>query len=116
MQHHKKHRSLGRKDNARAALLRDLLRALILDEKITTTLTKAKEIRPRVEKLITKGKSDTLASRRLIASRLGSSEATKKLVDDISKKYEKRAGGYTRITKLGTRSGDAAEMAVIEFV
>lgn len=116
MRHHRKNRSLGRKDNARAALLRDLTRALVLDEKITTTLAKAKELRPRVEKLITKGKDNSVASRRLVTSRVGSTDVTKKIFDTLAPKYDGRAGGYTRITKLGVRTGDAAEMAVIEFV
>jgi len=96
--------------------MRSLARNLIRDEKITTTLAKAKAIRPYVEKLVTKAREGTVASRRLISSRIGVVSEVKKLVDTIAPKYKSRSGGYTRITKLPLRKLDAAAMAVIEFV
>ncbi len=117
MRHHDRNRKLGRRDSSRRALLRSLAVSLIEHGKITTTEAKAKELRPFVERLVTHGKSGTLASRRLTISRLGGNEkATKKLFESVAKKYEGRAGGYTRILKLGSRGNDAAPMAVIEFV
>lgn len=89
--------------------------SLIRDEKIKTTEAKAKELRPNIEKLITKAKKDTLANRRVAISRIGT-VATGKLFKDIAPRYENRAGGYTRIVKLGKRAGDASPMAIIEFV
>lgn len=83
---------------------------------MTTTLAKAKEMRPHMEKLITKGKTDTLASRKLVYSRLGESNASKKLFSDIAPRYAERNGGYTRIIKMPRRKSDSAEMARIEFV
>lgn len=117
MRHGRKNRKFGRKANVRRGFIRSLAVALITYEKITTTEARAKELRPYIEKLITKGKKGDLASRRLIVARLGNQETlANKMVDDIAKRYEDRAGGYTRITKLGRRGGDASPMAVIEFV
>ena len=116
MRHHVKNRKLGRKTDERKAFMRSLARALIKNEKIKTTETRAKELRPFIEKLITKGKVDTLSSHRIIISRLGSVEGVKKLCGDISPRYKEREGGYTRITKLPARPGDASKMAIIEFV
>lgn len=117
MRHHDRNRKLGREDSQRLALLRSLAVSLIEHGKITTTEAKAKELRPFVERLVTYGKSGTLASRRLTISRLGGNEdATKELFDTIAGKYKDRQGGYTRISKLGPRGNDAAAMAVIEFV
>lgn len=87
----------------------------MLHEKIETTEAKAKELRPFIEKLVTKGKKDTVANRRAIAVLVGEN-AAKKIASDISKKYEKRAGGYTRIVKMQRRLSDGSPMAVIEFV
>jgi large subunit ribosomal protein L17 len=109
-------RKFGRETNQRRALLRSLAISLIKEEKIKTTEAKAKEIRPLVEKIITTGKADTLASRRLIQSRLGSEEASVKVLKELSPKYKERAGGYTRIVKLPRRKSDASPMAYIEFV
>jgi large subunit ribosomal protein L17 len=93
------------------------VRALVLKEKIETTETKAKSLRPQVERLITKAKTDSVASRRLLASRLGGQPDTvKKLFETIGPRYRERSGGYTRITKLPNRASDNAPMAVIEFV
>ena len=117
MKHLKKGRKFGRVTNQRTALLKHLSHALILHEKIQTTEAKAKTLRPIIEKLITKGRVDTLASRRLVLSRLGGEkEATKKLFDGIALQYKDRKGGYTRITKLPLRAGDASKQAMIEFV
>ena len=116
MKHHVKNRKFGRKTDERKAFMRSLARALILNEKIKTTEARAKELRPFIEKLITKGLEGTLSSRRMIISRLGSVEGVKKLCDDISPRYKERSGGYTRIVKLPARPGDASKMAVIEFI
>jgi len=116
MRHHNANRKFGREKKVRVALLRSLAVSLIRDEKIETTEAKAKEIRPFVEKLLTKGKEPTLAARRLIGERLGGVRAAKKLIEEIAPRYAKRAGGYTRIIKLSPRHGDASPMAVIEFV
>jgi len=118
MKHHNSIRKFGRVRNQRNALLKSLANALIAHEKITTTEAKAKELRPFIEKLVTKGREGTLASRRLVTSRLGDdlTAGAKKLVDEIAPRYSERAGGYTRITKVAPRQGDGSKMAVIEFV
>jgi len=108
---------MGRVRRQRTALVRSQARSLILKGAMTTTEAKAKELRPFVERLITKSKDDSVAARRLISSRLGNdAEAVQKLFSDIAKKYRERGGGYTRITKLSFRRGDGANMAVIELV
>ena len=117
MNHHKQGRKFGRVKNQREALVRSLARSLIVNGKIETTEAKAKELRPFIEKLITKSNTGTLASYRLILSRLGGdTEVAKKLKEEIAPAYKKRAGGYTRITKLSVLSHDARKLAVIEFV
>jgi large subunit ribosomal protein L17 len=116
MRHHSNVRKFGRENDQRVALIRSLAVALILEEKIKTTEARAKEIRPFVEKLITKAREATLASRRTVLSRLGGETAVAKLCDEIAPKFKTREGGYTRITKLPARAGDASPMAVIEFV
>jgi large subunit ribosomal protein L17 len=98
------------------AMLSNMTASLIMEEKITTTLLKAKELRRVSERLITRAKGGTLQDRRLVASRMQNKEAVKKLFDEISPRYANRPGGYTRIVKLGNRAGDAAPMAVIELV
>jgi len=115
MLHHKKGRKLGRVSKQRKALLKSLSYALVKEGKIKTTEAKAKELRPFIEKLITKGKKGDLTTKRAITSEVGV-EAGKKIVDDLSVKFKDRKGGYTRITKLPFREKDAASMAVIEFV
>lgn len=119
MKHHKSIRKFGRDHAGRIALLRSLALALIKTEHIETTEARAKEIRPFVEKLVTRGRVADLASRRLIISRLGGvsgEDAAKKLIEDIAPRYKERTGGYTRIVKLPRRQGDASKMAVIEFI
>lgn len=115
MKHHKSTRTLGRKSNQRRALLNGLARSLVLHGKIKTTEAKAKEVRPFIEKIITKSRKGTLSARRDILPKIGP-KATKKLFEDLSSKYEKRNGGYTRITKLAPRKGDASKLAVIELM
>lgn len=117
MKHHVNKRTLNRDRRQRTALLRSLARSLVLQEGITTTVAKAKELRPFVERLVTTSKKNTIASRRDVSSRLGGApEAVKKLHDTLAKRYEKRSGGYTRIVKLGRIGRRVGESARIEFV
>ena len=109
-------RNLSRKKDQRRALLRGLTSELVQHERITTTLAKAKETRIVAEKLITHGKKGTLHHRRLALSQVPNKKVVKKVFDDLSQRYATRPGGYTRITKLGPRQGDGAQMAVIELV
>ena len=115
MRHHNANRKLSLVRKVRKALLNSLARSLVLHEKIETTEPKAKELRPFVEKLITRGKSKDIAARRAISVVVGP-KAAKILVDTLSKKYTDRKGGYTRITKSKTRLSDGSKMAIIEFV
>ena len=117
MKHHKDQRKLGREAGQRRALLRSLAHSLVLKESITTTEAKAKEVRPFVEKLLTRAISGTVAARRDVLSALGGdTKVTSKLFKTLAPRYGSRAGGYTRIVKKLQRKGDAAKMAVIEFV
>jgi large subunit ribosomal protein L17 len=117
MLHHKKKRTLGRPRNQHTALMRSLAREVILRGAVNTTLAKAKEVRPFLERIITTGKKGTVASQRTISSRLGNAEdVAKKIVDIVAPKYKDRAGGYTRITKLGRTGARVAEEARIELV
>lgn len=117
MKHHKAFRKFGREKNQRKAFVRGLLVNLIRHGKIETTLARAKEIRPFVEKLVTLAKEDTVARRRLIMSRLmNQADETSKLFKEYAPKFKSVTGGYTRIIKLPTRLSDGAEKAVIEFV
>jgi large subunit ribosomal protein L17 len=117
MKHHKSIRKFGRTRNVRNALIKSLAISLIRHGKIETTEAKAKELRPFIESLVTKAKADTVASRRLVASRLINQEdETRKLFTEIAPKYINILGGYTRIIKLGARVSDSAKMAIIEFV
>ena len=116
MRHHSSKRKFGREMNQRDALIRSLSRNLINEGRITTTLAKAKSLRPFVEKLVTKAKTGTLGSRRVVISRVKGEVETKVLFDTLAKKYKDRNGGYTRIIKLPRRELDAAPMAIIEFV
>ncbi len=115
MRHHNKNKKFSRKRKVRNALLRSLAVALISKEKITTTESKAKSLRSIVEKLVTHGKEKTLASQRLLVSKVGSTSA-KKLIAVLGPKYKDRKGGYTRITKVGRRQSDRTAMSQIEFV
>ena len=117
MRHHKKGRTFGRVKSQQVALLRSLTRSLVLHGSIVTTLAKAKEMRPFVERLITSAKRDTLASRRYVASNMGNAaDIVKKLHAEVAPKYATRSGGYTRITRLGKLGARKAEEARIEFV
>ncbi len=116
MRHHKNKRKFGLTKNKRNALLKTLAVSLIRDGKIKTTAAKAKELRPFVEKLVTIAKADTLASKRLIASRIGAGVSAKKLFAEIVPAHKERKGGYTRVIKLPNRAKDASPMALIEFV
>ena len=116
MKHGISGRKLSRKSGHRKALFRNMAAALIKHEQITTTLPKAKELRPYVEKLITLAKRGGLSNRRLAASRLMDETQLKKLFDVLAERYGDREGGYTRIIKAGFRASDAAPMAVIELV
>ena len=116
MKHNITHRKLNRTTSHRKALLMNLSNSLIKHEQITTTLSKAKELRPFVEKIITLGKKGDLVSRRKAISILQDQKNTKKIFDVISERYKERSGGYTRIIKIGNRFGDNAPTAIIEFV
>ena len=116
MRHGKSGRRLGRTVSHRKALFSNMAASLIEHEQITTTLPKAKELRPIVEKLVTLGKRGDLHARRQAASAIGSEAAAKRLFDTIAPRYATRNGGYLRIMKAGFRHGDNAAMAVIEFV
>jgi large subunit ribosomal protein L17 len=116
MRHGKSGRRLGRTVSHRKALFTNMAAALIEHEQITTTLPKAKELRPVVEKLVTLGKRGDLHARRQAAARIGSDALTKRLFETIAPRYASRNGGYLRIMKAGFRHGDNAPMAVIEFV
>lgn len=115
MRHHNQNRKLSRVRKVRRALINSLARSLVLHQKIKTTEPKAKELRPFIEKLITKSKDRTVANRRVLVAKIGGG-ATKMLMDTIAKKYNDRKGGYTRITKSGNRASDGSKMAIIEFV
>ncbi len=116
MRHGNKNNALGRKKAHRDALLSNLAISLIDHKRIETTLAKARALRRYVEPLITKSKDDSTHSRRMVFSQLQNKEATAVLFRDVAPKVAERAGGYTRIIKLGNRLGDAAEMAMIELV
>ncbi len=116
MKHNITHRKLNRTTSHRKALLMNLSNSLIKHEQITTTLSKAKELRPFVEKIITLGKKGDLVSRRKTISILQDQKNTKKIFDVISERYKERSGGYTRIIKVGNRFGDNAPTAIIELV
>ena len=116
MRHGNAHRKLGRKPEHRKAMFANMAAALIKHEQITTTLPKAKELRPVVEKLITLGKRGDLHARRQAVSQIRDVAMVKKLFDVLGPRYKERQGGYIRILKAGFRYGDNAPMAVIEFV
>tara|TARA_B100001741_G_C16062952_1_gene374034 strand:- start:80 stop:520 length:441 start_codon:yes stop_codon:yes gene_type:complete len=116
MRHKFGHRKLNRTSEHRKALIKNMLNSLIKYEQITTTLPKAKVLRPQAEKIITLGKKDSLQNTKTLISKLQDIKSTNKVKKTLSKRYESRKGGYTRIIKAGFRYGDNAPMAVIEFV
>src|SRR5438105_9808670 len=116
MRHGMVNRKLGRTTGHRLAMFRNQLASLIDKERIITTLPKAKELRPQVERLITLGKNDSVHARRQAARLIEDDAIVTKLFDKVGPRFGDRPGGYTRIIKLGPRRGDAAEMAIIEFV
>ncbi len=116
MRHRVAHRKLGRTTSHRLAMFRNMAASLIKHEQITTTLPKAKELRPYVEKLVTLAKKGGLSNRRLAEARLQDDAQLLKLFDTIAPRYADRNGGYTRVLKAGFRASDQSAMAIIEFV
>ena len=116
MRHKLGYKKLNRTSEHRKALIKNMLNSLIKYEQIITTLPKAKLIKPQAEKLITLGKKKNLSNTRVLISKLQDKTNANKILNTLSKRYEKRAGGYTRIVKAGYRYGDNSPMAVIEFV
>ena len=116
MRHKFGYKKLNRTSEHRKALIKNMLNSLIKYEQITTTLPKAKVLRPQAEKIITLGKKDSLQNTKSLISKLQDVKSTNKVKKTLSKRYENRKGGYTRIIKAGFRYGDNAPMAVIEFV
>ena len=116
MRHGMVNKKLNRTSEHRKALLKNMLNSLIKYEQIKTTLPKAKFLKPKADKIITLGKKDTLQTSKLLISQLQDSKSANKVRKTLSKRYEKRNGGYTRIIKAGFRYGDNAPMAIIEFV
>ncbi len=116
MRHKFGYKKLNRTSEHRKALIKNMLNSLIKYEQIITTLPKAKLIKPQAEKLITLGKKKNLTNTRVLISKLQDKKNANKILNTLSKRYEKRAGGYTRIVKAGYRYGDNSPMAVIEFV
>ena len=116
MRHGMSNKKLNRTSEHRKALLMNMLNSLIKYEQITTTLPKAKFLKPQADKIITLGKKDNLQNTRLLISKLQDIKSANKVKKTLSKRYENRKGGYTRIIKAGFRYGDKAPMAVIEFV
>ena len=116
MRHGVANKKLNRTSEHRKALLKNMLNSLIKYEQIKTTLPKAKFLRPQAEKIITLGKKDNLQTTKMLISKLQDSKSANKIKKTLSKRYEKRKGGYTRIIKAGFRYGDNAPMAIIEFV
>ena len=110
------YKKLNRTSEHRKALIKNMLNSLIKYEQITTTLPKAKVLKPQADKIITLGKKDTLSNTKTLISKLQDIKSTNKVKKTLSKRYENRNGGYTRIIKAGFRYGDNAPMAVIEFV
>ena len=116
MRHRHGLRKLNRTSAHRLAMLRNMMNSLLRHEAIKTTLPKAKELRRVIEPMITLGKEPTVANKRLAFARLRDREMVTKLFDEIGPRFANRNGGYTRVTRIGPRKGDAAEMAVIELV
>ena len=116
MRHKIGHKKLNRTSDHRKALIKNMLNSLIKYEQITTTLPKAKVLKPQADKIITLGKKPSLQNTKILVSRLQNINSTNKVKKTLAKRYESRKGGYTRIIKAGYRYGDKAPLAVIEFV
>ena len=116
MRHGMANKKLNRTSEHRKALLKNMLNSLIKYEQITTTLPKAKFLKPQADKIITLGKKETLLTSKMLMTKLQDTKSAQKVKKTLSKRYEKRNGGYTRIIKAGFRYGDNAPMAIIEFV
>ena len=116
MRHKIGYKKLNRTSEHRKALIKNMLNSLIKYEQITTTLPKAKVLRPQADKIITLGKNNTLQNTKILVSKLQDIKSANKVKKTLAKRYESRKGGYTRIIKAGYRYGDKAPMAVIEFV
>ncbi len=116
MRHNVKGRKLGRTSSHRTAMFRNQLASLVEHERIVTTVPKAKELRGIAERVVTRGRQDTVAARRWVRRWLPNRDHVSKVFDELSPRFKDRPGGYTRVTKIGPRKGDAAEMAVLEFV
>jgi large subunit ribosomal protein L17 len=116
MRHRKTTPRLGLKRDDRVRMLRNLVTSLILKERVTTSTAKARAARRIAEKIVTRGKADSVHSRRLVAGMVYGAEAVKKVFEDLGPRYATRPGGYTRTLKLGPRVGDAAEAVMLEFV
>ena len=116
MRHKLGYRKLNRTSEHRKALFKNMLNSLIKYEQITTTLPKAKELKPKIDKVITLGKKKNLQSKKILFSELQSKNSVDKIVKTLSQRYEKRNGGYCRVVKAGFRYGDDAPMAIIELI
>lgn len=116
MRHRKTKTLLSRKKDPKRALIKNLAESVVLYEKVKTTEAKAKAIKPYVERLITKARTDDLATRRYLIQRLPTKNSVKKLIEVLGPRYKERSGGYARITKIPQRQGDGAKMAVIELI
>ena len=116
MRHKLGYRKLNRTSEHRKALFKNMLNSLIKYEQITTTLPKAKELKPKIDKVITLGKKNNMQSRRSLFSKLQSKTSVEKLLKTLSQRYEKRQGGYSRVIRAGFRYGDYAPMAIIELL
>ncbi len=116
MRHRKDHRKLGRSSSHRKAMLRNLVTSLLELEQVRTTEAKAKEVRRVAERMITLGKRGTLHARRQALRTIRSKDVAAKVFDTLSERYSERAGGYTRVMKVGRRVGDNAEMAIVQLL
>ena len=116
MRHKLAYRKLNKTGEHRKALFKNMLNSLIKYEQIITTLPKAKELKPKIDKVITLGKNSNLSKKKYLFSKLQDQKSVKKVFDTLSKRYAKRNGGYSRVLKAGFRTGDDAPMAVIELV
>ena len=116
MRHKLGYRTLNRTSEHRKALFKNMLNSLIKYEQITTTLPKAKELRPKIDKVITLGKKNSLQSKKYLFAELQSKSSVDKLLKTLSQRYEKRKGGYSRVIRAGFRYGDDAPMAIIELI